>query len=185
MHMYATRCMPARSGCSSEFHSHWERGGGLSSLFHVVPSSSGAFSTRKRSCGEIFGGTRNIRKGCAIVSFRVFGKSDQSHYGYAEPYRVAELADLVSHGLHLEFLDPNLNKSHKFTAARPLYSTCNARCATSIGQSGSKLLRTRHRTPKLWIERSIRNVEPSISRTSSSSERSDTSSQDAMLHRTD
>src|SRR5262245_16636146 len=75
MRMCATRCMSALSGCSSPSHSHWGRGGGSCSPFHVLPSSSCACSTRKRFCAEIFGGTRNIRKGSVIVSFRIFGKS--------------------------------------------------------------------------------------------------------------
>src|SRR4029450_9097832 len=74
MRMCATRCMPALSGCSSQSHLHWERGGGPCSPFRVFPSSSGASSTRRRSCAEIFGGTRNIAKECLIVSFRIFGK---------------------------------------------------------------------------------------------------------------
>src|SRR5215813_11611098 len=74
MRMCATRCMPALSGCSSQSHSHWERGGGPCSPFRVFPSSFGASSTRRRSCAEIFGGTRSIAKGCVIVSFRIFGK---------------------------------------------------------------------------------------------------------------
>src|SRR5262245_42289318 len=74
MRMCATRCMPAPSGCSSQSHSHWERGGGPCSPFRVFPSSFGASSTRRRSCAEIFEGTRNIAKGCVIVSFRIFGK---------------------------------------------------------------------------------------------------------------
>src|SRR5215510_119444 len=74
MRMCATRCMPAPSGCSSQSHSHWERGGGSCSPFRVFPSSFGASSTRRRSCAEIFEGTRNIAKGCVIVSFRIFGK---------------------------------------------------------------------------------------------------------------
>src|SRR5262249_14468559 len=74
MRMCATRCMPALSCCSSQSHSHWERGGGPCSPFRVFPSSSGASSTRRRSCAEIFGGTRNIRIGSVIVSFLICGK---------------------------------------------------------------------------------------------------------------
>src|SRR5262249_10524026 len=74
MRTCATRCMPALSGCSSQSHSHLERGGGPCSPFRVFPFSSGASSTRRRSCAEIFGGTRNIRVGFVIVSFRIFGK---------------------------------------------------------------------------------------------------------------
>src|SRR5262249_15711799 len=75
MRLSATQCMLAPSGCSSESHSHWEPGGGPCSRFPVFSSSSGASSTRKRFCAEIFGGTRNIRIGSVIVSFRIFGKS--------------------------------------------------------------------------------------------------------------
>src|SRR5262249_9761936 len=74
MRMCATRCMPALSGCLLLSHWHWERGGGRCSPFRVFPSSSGASSTRRRSCAEIFGGTRNIAKECVIDSFHIFGK---------------------------------------------------------------------------------------------------------------
>src|SRR6516225_6103286 len=72
--MCATRCMPALSGSSSQSHSHWERGGGHCSPFRVSLFSSGASSTRRRSCAEIFRDIPNIRIESVIVSFRISGK---------------------------------------------------------------------------------------------------------------
>src|SRR5215468_4459182 len=116
MRMCATRCMPPLSGCSSQSHWHWERGGGYCSPFRVFPCSSGASSTRKKSCAEIFGGTRNIAKGCVIGSFRIFGKSSLRHCHHFQQMTIRILE--VKTASATTFVDLHIGMAEGPTAVR-------------------------------------------------------------------